>query len=571
MKHFAFGRHCFLILLGFLGLGALVWRLMMLQVLEKEYLQEQGQARSVRKLPLVTHRGMIFDRHGEPLAISATVKSVWVNPKAVSLSDPNWQKLAYLLEIPFSDIESKILQKSEKQFLYLKRHLSPLLGKKIQALQLAGVSLQTEYRRFYPAGEVVAHVIGTTDIDHRGIQGLELSYDRALGGENGQYRVLKDARGQGVEGYEVLKPPVRGKDITLSIDSRIQYLAYRELYQTVKKSGARGGSIVVLDVKTGEVLAMVNQPSYNPNVTHTLIDERFRNRAVTDLLEPGSVMKPFSVVSLLKSGKYHPYSEVDTNPGWIKISGRKEVLRDRRNYGVLNLTRLMQKSSNVGIAKLTLSLPPSTLYHTLQTVGIGESTESGFPGERKGYLAPEVMKSPAALVTASFGYSLAVTPLQLARAYAILAEDGCKRPITFVKGEKPLSCAQQVLDPAVTAAVNKMLQLSVAPDSTGYRAYVPRYNAAGKTGTVRKIGPQGYVTDRHLSVFAGFAPAEAPKVVVVVVVDEPKGDYYGGQVAAPLFSRVMFGTLTALNVPSYQLPTYVLARKENEPSEPITR
>lgn len=538
-----------LMLLGIAGVAALTWRLAMLQVIDKHYLQSQGDARTIRTVPMVAKRGLITDRHGEPMAISTPVKSVWVSPSAANIDDPNWSKLAHILGMNPAHVAQKLAQKKNKQFVYIKRHISPMLGKKIEALNIPGVHLQTEYQRFYPGGEVAAHIIGTTDIDHRGAQGLELGLDSRLAGESGHYRVLKDGVGRKVESREGQKLAVSGQDIALSIDSRIQYLAYRELLAAVKKHDAVGGSVVVLDAKTGEILAMANQPSYNPNMHYQSVDHRFRNRAVTDRFEPGSVIKSFSVANVLASGKFDPYSEVDTSPGWMKVSGK--VVRDGKNYGVLDVSHVIQKSSNVGIAKLTLALPPESLYETLRNVGFGQRTSSGFPGESAGYVSSKVTNNPFVLATISFGYGISVTPLQLAQAYAVLADGGRKHPVSFIKTDPSLVSEEQVFPPHVAQAVNKMLQLSIT-EGTGSRARVPGYNVAGKTGTVRKVSQQGYSDDSHVAVFAGFAPAEDPKVVIVVMVDDPKsGRYYGGEIAAPVFANVMFGALRMLQVPPH--------------------
>ncbi|HRE31166.1 MAG TPA: penicillin-binding protein 2, partial [Candidatus Berkiella sp.] len=445
-------RQWSLMLLGLAGIGLLLWRLVMLQIIDKHYLQSQGDARTIRTVPMMAKRGLITDRRGEPLAISTPVKSVWVVPTKANIEHPDWVKLAHLLEMNPAHITQKIVQKKDKQFVYLKRHISPMLGKKVEALNIPGVHLQTEYQRFYPTGEVSAHIIGTTDIDHNGAQGLELGFNELLAGESGHYRVLKDAVGQKVQSVAGEKQAVSGQDVVLSIDNRIQYLAYRELLAAVKKHDAIGGSVVVLDVKTGEVLAMANQPSFNPNRHYQVVDHRFRNRAVTDQFEPGSVLKSFSVANILASGKYDSYTEVDTNPGWMKVSGK--VVRDGKNYGVLDLSHVIQKSSNVGIAKLTLELPPESLYETLRKVGFGQRTASGFPGESSGYLSAKVTNNPFVLATVSFGYGMSVTPLQLAQAYAVLADGGRKHPVSFIKIDASRVSEEQVFEPHIAQAVN---------------------------------------------------------------------------------------------------------------------
>lgn len=553
-------RLAMIILLGIGVAITFVHRLYELHTVENDFLQVQGDKRSIRQVSLPSYRGMLFDRNGDPLAISTPVHSVWVNPNQVDLGQPQWHKLSKLLKRQPSQIVSKIQRKKHKQFAYLKRHLSPRIAQSIKDLGLKGVYLKTEYKRFYPMGEVFAHVLGSTSIDHQGIQGIELALDGVLTGSKGQAKVLKDRYGQYIDELVDEQNPKHGQNVTLSFDSRIQYLAYKSLTQAVKKHKAQAGTAIVLNVKNGEILAMVNHPSFNPNTRFQAIDSRFRNRAVTDTFEPGSVIKAFSMVNALQSGKYYPHTAVDTSPGWIKVGG--DVVRDHRNYGELDLSHIMQKSSNVGITKLTLSLPPDSLYQTLRNVGFGQQTESALPGEMGGILSEKTTNKPFTLATLAFGYGMTVTPLQVAQSYAILADQGRKHPITFIK-QQGHAKSEQVIDPSVVQAVNKMLQLTTKEGGTGTRASIPGYLVAGKTGTVRKVSQQGYDDNHHVAVFAGFVPADRPEVAIVVFIDDPsQGDYYGGVVAAPVFAQIATGTMRILNIPqkTYDPSEYILAK-----------
>ncbi|MGE4350279.1 MAG: peptidoglycan D,D-transpeptidase FtsI family protein [Candidatus Berkiella sp.] len=540
-------RMLIIILCAMGALSAVVYRLWDLQINDRVFLQNQGYKRAVHTVPVIPFRGMILDRHGQPLAISTPVKSIWVDPTAVDLSQKEWADLATLLNRNVGLIKTKIKSKKDKRFLYVKRHLPPNLAYKVSRLKLKGVFLQTEYKRFYPTGEVFAHVLGMTSVDHKGIQGLEQLFNDKLSGKPGRYKVLSDRMGQKVGSLEYEKLPENGENITLSLDSRIQYATYKALKEAVHFHQAKAGTAIVLDVNSGEILAMVNQPSFNPNTKIDIVDSRFRNRAVTDSFEPGSVIKTISMANILESGKFSPETQVDTGPGWMKVSGR--MVRDVRNYGVLDLNTIMQKSSNVGMSKLVLSLPPENLLETFRKMGFGQKTDSLFPGEVGGYLNEKVRNHPLSLATMAFGYGLTVTPLQIAQSYAILANHGKKCPISFLKHSHDIQ-SEQVISPSVAEAINKMLQLSTQKGGTGTKASIPGYQVAGKTGTVRKVSQQGYSDSQHVSVFAGFVPANNPKVAIVVIVDDPSnGKYYGGDVAAPVFSKIAFSTMRILNVP----------------------
>jgi cell division protein FtsI (penicillin-binding protein 3) len=558
-ENFVF-RHALVWLMLVAAFGSLIWRLSILHIQDSKFLQGEGVARSVRAELVHAPRGMILDRNGEPLAVSSPVKSIWVNPKVFKASPKSHWRLAKILNIPSALLRKKLKQNSNKNFLYLKRHVSPAVGKKIAGLDINGLYQQTEYRRYYPQSEVSAHVVGSTNVDQKGIQGLELVYNKWLTGIHGKKTLLKDRTGKRVEMVQRQVLARAGEHLTLSIDSRLQYYAFKELLKTIKKHKAKSGTLVALDVQTGEILSMVNYPSFNPNQRFKVVDSRFRNRAVTDQFEPGSTIKPFSMVNLINSGKYDPHTFVDTSPGWVKVGSNK--ITDVRNFGLIDLNTVIKKSSNVGISKLTLSLPGYSLSETLQNFGFGKITSSGFPGERSGILTSGFNLKPIELAALSYGYGLTVTPLQLAQAYATLASNGKKREVTFLKKNTKASY-RQVLRPTVAKVVNKMLQLAIGPGGTGTKANVPGYNAAGKTGTVRKVNKSGYTENSHLSLFAGFAPVESPKVAIVVVIDEPTtGVYYGGQVAAPLFSRVMYNALRYKNIPTIQMkPNVILAKR----------
>lgn len=524
----------------------LVWRAVDLHVVRKTFLQDQGDARYLRELPLAAHRGMITDRHGEPLAISTPVDSVWVNPSEFVAARGEWNKLARMLELDMQELANNIARRKEREFVYIKRHIEPALAKKVMELGIPGVSLQREYHRYYPMGEVAAHVVGFTNIDDEGQEGLELAFDQWLSGESGSQRVIRDRLGRIVKHVELIKKPKPGKDLALSIDRRLQYLAYRELKRAVISNKARSGSVVILDVKTGEVLAMVNQPAYNPNNRGKLESYRMRNRAVTDVLEPGSTNKPFTIIAALQSGKYNANSKVDTSPGYYRIG--QNMIRDARNYGRINLTRIIQKSSNVGASKLALSLDPEAIWEVYNRLGFGMVTSSGFPGEASGVLNPAANWHKIEQATLAFGYGLSITPLQLTRAYAAIANHGVMKPVSFVRVDKPVH-GKRVIDADVAKVVLRMLETVTSDGGTGTRARVPGYRIAGKTGTVKKVTSDGYTAEKYISVFAGMAPASDPRIAMVVTVDEPSGEqYYGGLVAAPVFSRIMGGALRLFDI-----------------------
>jgi cell division protein FtsI (penicillin-binding protein 3) len=534
-----------LLLIFMLCSVALIARAVNLQVMETDFLQGQGKARYLREVTIASTRGVITDRNGEPLAVSTPVDSVWVHPGQLLEYPENIKPLAGLLKVNPEEMERKLTQRSAKEFVWLRRRLNPDVADRIRDLNIPGVNLQKEYRRFYPAGEVTAHVIGFTNIDDVGQEGLELAYDSWLAGSPGSKRVIKDRKGQTVEEIELVKESVPGRDLRLTIDKRLQYLAYRELKSTVLKHGARSGSVVVLDVDSGEVLAMVNQPSYNPNDPGHDTDG-MRNRAVTDVVEPGSVMKPIAIVSVLEHGIATPDTPVETSPGYTTISGH--TIRDHNNYGLLDVTGVLTKSSNVGVTKLALQLEPKEMWDTYSRFGFGEATGTGFPGESAGVLRNFARWRRLEQATISYGYGISATPLQLAQAYAAIANGGKLRQPAFIEGSNnpPISA----IDPKIAHEVAAMLETVTTPIGTGSRARVANYRIAGKTGTSHKASASGYAAARYVSSFAGFGPASNPRLVCVVVINDPTGnEYYGGLVAAPLFSEVMTGAMRILNIP----------------------
>jgi len=525
---------------------ALVARMLQLTVVDRAFLQKQGNARTLRTIHIPAYRGMITDRNGYPLAISTPVNSVWINPQEFDANQANLHKIAKLLHENPTTIMKRLQNNTGREFVYLKRHIDPAIGAQIEALQIPGVHLQAEFRRFYPEGESAAHVVGFTNIDDVGQEGLELAYDDWLRGVPGKELVLKDRYGHVVDIVDVKRKAKPGDQLTLSLDHRIQYLAYRELKQTVQDNQAKSGSIVVLDVKTGEVLGMANYPSYNPNQRYKRRNDNFRNRAVTDVFEPGSTLKAFSVANAIASGKYTPTSKVSTSPGYYKIGHR--TVRDGRDNGTLDLTGILQHSSNVGMSKVTLSLAPESLGNLLESMGFGTRTDSGFPGEAAGSLPMDGKQDPFSLATLSFGYSLSVTTLQLAEGYAELASGGVKHPVSLVKLDGAPE-SERILPHQVANQVLQMLETVVQPGGTGTRGQVPGYRVLGKTGTTRIVGPNGYEADHHNALFVGAAPASDPRIVIAVVVRDPTGGkFYGGLVAAPVFANVMSGSLRLLDV-----------------------
>jgi len=537
----------FLLLLGL----ALVVRAVHLQVFDKGFLHSQAQDRHLRVLETPAHRGMILDRHGETLAASTPVDSIWVNPAPFLAQSGAVERLAAALGIPPGRLREKLKVREGREFVYVQRHLPPHEAKKILALKLPGLYAQREYRRYYPTSEISGQLLGFTNVDDRGLEGLELSYDSWMAGQPGSRRVLIDAGKKVIDDLGAIREARPGRDLQLSIDRRIQYLAYRELKAAVVTNQAKAGTMVVLDPRTGEILAMVNQPAFNPNNREDVSPGMTRNRAVIDLFEPGSTLKPFIVATALEQGLFTPTSVIDTNPGWFTVQGNP--IRDLHNYGALDLGGILAKSSNVGASRIALAMPADRLWSVLRDYGFGEMTASGFPGERGGTLRHFQDWRPIDHATVAYGYGLSTTALQLANAYAVIANGGERRPVSFFTA-KQLPPAHRIIRTTTAAQVSLMLE-RVVREGTATAAAIPGYRVAGKTGTARKSGIGGYAERRYQAVFAGYVPASRPRLVAVVVIDEPSaGAYYGGAVAAPVFSRVMAGALRLMEIPPDDLP-----------------
>ncbi len=542
--------------------AALVGRAFDVQVYNNHFYLQQGDARSLREIPIAASRGMITDRNGEPLAVSTPVESVWGNPKELLKHPARIPELAEALGVPANYLEHKLGQRSGKEFMYLQRRINPDQARRILAHNIPGVFSQREYRRFYPQGEAIAHILGFTNIDDRGQEGIELAFDDWLRGKPGSKRVIRDGQGRVVESVDLVKAAEPGQQLTLTIDRRIQFLAYRELRNTLLRTGASSGSAVVLDVATGEVLAMANLPTYNPNAVGMGNPDTHRNRAVTDVIEPGSTMKPLTVAAALEAGVITPTTRFDTNPGWTP-NGRYRTT-DHRNYGVLDTTGVITKSSNVGAAKIVARLSNQGYYDFLRKFGYGVRPGSGFPGESPGMLASPSGWSGTTKQTMSYGYGLSATPLQIAQAYAAFGNGGKLIAPTFVKGER--NEARQVLDPVIAREVIKMMQTVTEPGGTATQGAILGYHVAGKTGTARKFSDSGGYSRRYVSFFAGVVPVDNPRFSMVVVVNDPdpsKG-YYGGLVSAPVFKNVMEGALRLMDVAPDDIDTWLAAQAEAE-------
>jgi cell division protein FtsI (penicillin-binding protein 3) len=528
---------------------ALVARAVDLQVLDEGFLEGQGDARFTRVAKLSAIRGGIYDRNGEPLAASTPVDTVWANPPEVMSAADQIPRLAEALNRDKKWLTQVITSNLDREFVYLVRHMRPSDAAQVAELKIPGVYLLREYQRFYPAGEVTGHLLGfTKKYDDIGQEGLELAYDRWLGAQAGAKRVIQDRYGRTVEDVESIRAPRPGEDLITSIDLRIQYLAYRELKAAVHEHQAKGGSVVVLDIDTGEVLAMVNQPAYNPNDRDQVAASRYRNRAATDIFEPGSSIKPFTAAAGIASGRFHPNTIIDTSPGFVRV-GIKNI-PDKHNLGPISLTTVIAKSSNVGMTKMAMTLAPQSMHQMLRAFGFGEVSGSGFPGESAGLLYDATHWRKIEQATISYGYGLSVTPLQLARAYAVLGASGIRRPVTLRRVEGPV-VGERVLDARIAQELLKMMESVVSQDgATGYRAALVGYRVAGKTGTAWTADAGGYSSDRYKASFGGVVPASHPRLAAIVVIDEPGGkQFYGGDVAAPVFANVMAGALRLLGVP----------------------
>ena len=536
-------------------LALLLGRVLSLQILDmehgREFLQSQGAMRSVRTAEIPAYRGVISDRRGEPLAVSTPVVSIWANPQVLKLSERHGE-LAQALGMDLQELQDKLARYDGKQFMYLRRHWIPVEAREVLEKRFEGVHGEREYRRFYPAGEVAAQLVGFTNLDGQGIAGLELAYNEWLQGSPGKKRYIKDLHGEVVRDIGVLEPARPGKDLTLSIDLRLQTLQHRELQRAVTALGATSGSVVTLDSHTGEVLAMVNYPVYNPNSRKGVKAAAMRNRAITDVYEPGSTMKALTLVAALESGRYTPNTTIDTSPGRIRV-GRK-VYVDPRDYGEITVTRVIQKSSQVGVTKMALDLGHEPIWEVFNRFGIGRPPGTGFPGESAGRLPTRPRWHSTEKVSLAFGYGITATPLQLASAYTVFANGGVQQPISMLALEGEIPAGDRVVSARTASQVLDILHAVTGEHGTARKARIPGYQVGGKTGTVHKVGPEGYIKDQYVALFAGIAPVNDPRIVTVVVINQPQGENYGGgSAAAPVFSTVTEGALRILNVPPSQL------------------
>lgn len=548
----------FRVVLALLALlaGAIACQIIYLQVFNRDFLKGQGDARSVRHIPIPAHRGLITDRNGEPLAVSTPVTTLWANAKEMQAAKDKWPALAAALGQDPKVLTERLEAQANKEFIYLVRGLTPEQGQVVLDLKVPGVYGIEEFRRFYPAGEVTAHMVGFTDIDDHGREGVELAYDEWLAGVAGKRQVIKDRRGRLIKDVQVTKNAKAGKPLALSIDLRLQYLANRELRNAIIENGAKAGSLVIMDVKTGEILAMVNQPTYNPNNRRNLQPAMMRNRAMIDVFEPGSTMKAISMSAALETGRWKPSDTVEVYPGTLQLG--KYTIRDvsKSEGPVLDLAGILINSSNVGMSKIAFDIGGEAIFRLAQKVGLGQDTGLSFPGERVGNLPNYREWRKAETATLSYGYGISVTAIQLVHAFSALANNGRLAPLTLIKTDKAPQTTQ-VIPEAVAKTMQGMLQQVIEAPRGVFRAQVPAYHVAGKSGTARKtsVGTKGYAENSYRSLFAGFGPMSDPRYAIVVVIDEPtKAGYFGGLVSAPVFSKVMSGTLRLMNITPDNLP-----------------
>jgi cell division protein FtsI (penicillin-binding protein 3) len=540
----------------FVGLLLLLMaRLFALHIMQTKFLRAQGNARTLRQIEIPSYRGVITDRRGSPLAVSTPVDAIWINPQTFNPSTKQMSKLVSLLDLKTEDVLSKQNLYANKSFAYLKRGLPPRIAKEILALKISGLGKRREFRRFYPAGKHTAQLVGFTDIDDKGQSGLELGFNQHLSPQNGKKRVLEDRMGNWIQDVDNFQAPKPGKDLSLSIDLRIQNIVLKELEAAVKNLNAKSATLVMIDIRTGEILSMATAPSFNPNNTKERAGAALRNRALTDQLEPGSVIKTFSMLSALDSKQFTPETIINTHPGRMALGSN--FVRDIRNYGELSLKNILQKSSNVGISKITLALPAEQLIQTFEKLGLGSEILTTFPGEQKGKLPPPP-KNPFVHATLAFGYALAITPVQLAHAYATLASGGIKYPVSLIKlnpNDPEAIQGKRILSDDICQATLKMLT-DVVATGTGRRAKIPGFSTAGKTGTTRVVGPHGYDEHRHIGLFAGITPAQNPRLATVIIIEEPNEKrYYGSLTAAPIYKKVLSQALIVLNIPPDPVPS----------------
>jgi cell division protein FtsI (penicillin-binding protein 3) len=568
-----------LAVLGVLAVATvgLIARAVQLQLVSQDFYEDQGNARFTRTEKLVAHRGAIFDRNGEPLAVSTPVDAVWVNPQLLEKSTDQYRRLAEAINRDVRWLTQRVSSNLDREFLYLVRGMRPDDAAQVKALKIPGVNLLREYRRYYPAGEVTGHVLGFTGIDDGGQEGLELAFDSLLAGEEGKKRVIRDLKGNIVEDIESISAARPGGDLVSSIDLRIQYLAYRELKSAIAQHHAQSGSVIVIDVETGEVLAMVNQPGFNPNDREQLDARNYKNRAATDIFEPGSSIKPFIVAAALETGRYHGNTVIDTAPGFIRVGIK--TFTDEHNLGAAPLTTLLAKSSNVGMAKIALSLEPKKMWGMLNAFGFGAVSGSGFPAESAGMLENYARWRDINIATISHGNGIAVTPLQLGHAYAILGAGGVSRPISLRRVDAPIA-GTRVLSESVAHELLSVMENVVSEEGTGSRAALLGYRVAGKTGTAWKPAQGGgYSGEHYIGTFGGVVPVSHPKLATIVMIDDPEGKtYHGGEVAAPVFANVMAGALRLLGIPADNIEKIPEERRDNTllqaseaPAAPIVR
>ncbi|HBE91270.1 MAG TPA: cell division protein [Gammaproteobacteria bacterium] len=531
-------------------------RALFLQVFNADFLLERGNAQALRTIEAPAVRGMILDRNGQPLAVSTPVEAVCADPSKLYAAPESWKPLAKALGMKYATLKKRIKKNKDRHFVYLRRQVLPEKAEQVMALDTDGVFLQREYKRYYPMGSVTGHLVGFTNVDEKGLEGIEFAFDDYLRGHPGKDQVVRDASGHIIEHVSNLKRATDGQDLVMTIDSRIQYLAYRELKRTVQKNKAKSASAIVVDVTNGEILAMVNEPVFNPNDRSQLRSSRFRNRSVTDNFEPGSTVKPLTIAAALQNNYVNPDTVIETDTGRMKLA--RYTIKDTHDYGDLSVSHVIMKSSNVGAARIALQMDADDLWSLLNGVGFGRLPQSGLPGEAHGSLAHHSGWRKVKQATIGYGYGLSVTALQLAQAYATLANDGVSVPLTIIKRDSDVS-GKRVISAKVARQVRGMLELAVSDKGTARQARIPMYRVAGKTGTARKTEGKGYSTKRYTALFAGLAPVTRPRLAMVVVVNEPsEGKYYGGQVAAPVFANVMTSAMRLLNVAPDDVPAGAL-------------
>ncbi len=540
------GRRKGLLVVMMLAMSVLVGRAAYLQIFNKDFLQDKGDLQHVGVVPVSAYRGQIKDRNGEPLAISTPVQSIWVNPRQLKEADSEKiGQMAKILSMPEKELRAILAKEADKRFMYLKRQINPAIAEKVKALEITGVYFEREFKRYYPAGAVSGHLLGFTNIDDVGQEGMEHGYEHILRGKIGKKRVIKDGKGHVIKDVENIEQAEAGRDLVLTIDERIQYLAFRELQNTLIENKAHSASLVVLDAKNGDVLAAVTQPAFNPNNRKEFNSSRYRNRAMVDSFEPGSTVKPFVVAAALDGGYVDPNIMIETH-GTYQFG--RNIVKDVHNYGTLDLAHVLQKSSNIGVVKIAMTMPPEYFWGVYSKLGFGSSAGVGFPGEASGSLLDYQGWHEFDQATLSYGYGVSSSVLQLARAWTALADDGVIHSVTLLKRDEDPD-AQRVFKPETARKVREMLERVISKEGTAYQARVEGYRVAGKTGTVKKAGVGGYTENKYLSVFVGMAPASNPRFIIAIVVDDPSsGQYYGGLVAAPAFSKVMAGALRIYGV-----------------------